>query len=586
MDAEGNPIGQCDRRILRWFVERMSVELVTQIYEVPEQVTGLEVTGSSISTITIQWRTPSNTECLQGYLVCWSLVDGDENGCVTQTRHEHATRNLTGLTQCGRYSISVTVVSSSNDYSEATNTTAFSNPPLRRVSNVRALETSSTSFLVEWDLLTEDTECLEDYAMCWEMTGTFLNNCSSHPLDLTPAMNFTGLENCANYTFTVTARDESGESVANTIWAILSLTPGNVSSLETSSVGPSVLATWTPPSYRPRCVMQYEICWGSSPGNQTCAVQESSVTTFEITELTPCSEYVVGVRALGKPDNSSQWRVPTVNYECVQRYIVCWRSSRDRTEGCLNTTNLEQVITGLTPCVNYSINITAVGAIGISRASQMSAHTRSQDGCVTQTRATKRAPIPGLMSCVNYIVDVTTGDILGDSNTRAAPVVMDTTLTQDKPAIQNLSLSRDSEGNITVTWHPLVEGMMCVRSYNVCWEKQSQPEDNQCLELPSSENHLTISGLHSGATYTVEVSAVLVTGETSEIIREDIPISATVPVWPRRLYTPKGGPVRGKTGRFSAHVLWSEEGHVYTDNAKENRLIWPTATDSRFIYYR
>nr|CAD7579538.1 unnamed protein product [Timema californicum] len=45
------------------------------------------------------------------------------------------------------------------------------------------------------------------------------------------------------------------------------------------------------------------------------------------------------------------------------------------------------------------------------------------------------------------------------------------------------------------------------------------------MELPSSEDHLTISGLHSGTTYTVEVSADLVTGETSEIIREDIPIS-------------------------------------------------------------
>nr|CAD7204170.1 unnamed protein product [Timema douglasi] len=607
---------------------------------IPEQVTGLETTGTSISTITIQWRTPSNTECLQGYLVCWSLVDGDENGCVMQTRHEHATRNLTGLTQCGRYSISVTVVSSSDDYSEATNVTAFSStvhfvaplgvsvvdtsssssfnvhvgPPLRRVSNVRASETSSTSFLLEWDFLTEDTECLEDYAVCWEITGTFLNNCSSHPLDLAPEMNFTGLENCAPYTFTVTARDKSGESAANTIKAtlrtetrVLPLTPGNVSSVETSSVGSSVITTWTPPSYRPQCVMQYEICWASSPGNQTCAVQENSVTTFEITELTPCSEYVVGVRALGQPDNSSrvnttantgefdkppvpdvpnhlhvnyaetdllnvQWRVPTVNYECVQWYIVCWRSSEGRTEGCLNTTNLEQVITGLTPCANYSINITAVGAIGVSRASQMSAHTRSQalgelsylvpiDGCMTQTRTT----IPGLMSCGNYVVDVTTGDSLGDSrrvlslHRVGAWVVTDYSLTQavaltkpgveglklaeaaqlsprkveslflsclrnsaqgnvtgisDKPAIQNVSLSRDSEGNITVTWHPLVEEMVCVRSYNVCWEQQSQPEDSQCLELPSSEDHLTISGLHSGTTYTVEVSAVLVTGET------------------------------------------------------------------------
>ncbi|CAG2067329.1 unnamed protein product, partial [Timema podura] len=245
-----------------------------------------------------------------------------------------------------------------------------------------------------------------------------------------------------------------------------------------------------------------------------------------------------------------QWRVPTVNYECVQGYIVCWRSSGDQTEGCLNTTNLEQVITGLTPCMNYSINITAVGVIGASQTAHMSARTRSQafndisilevkssnsttlevewkaptknsecvqeykvcwigqetgeEGCTIQTRAITKATITGLTSCVNYTVNVTAGGDLKNSSVVSMPVMTNSTLIQDKPAIQNLSLSMDSESNITVTWHPLAEGMMCVRSYNVCWEQQSQPEDSQCLELPSSEDHLTISGLHSGTTYTVE----------------------------------------------------------------------------------
>nr|CAD7450024.1 unnamed protein product [Timema bartmani] len=467
------------------------------------------------------------------------------------------------------------------------------------------------------------------------------------------------------------------------------MTPGKVSSLETQSVGPSVLVTWTPPSELSWCVA-YEICWGSSPDDQNCTVQESSVTTLNITELTPCGEYVVGVRSLGQPGNSSQvntnvtaapkparnlnfpfvnstfievdweapadqsdcidyyqvcltvsgetacanqtrdstttsypelrpctshsvdviawtegarssviseqvntnneapdvptnlhvnyaevdkvnleWHAPVANHECVERYVVCWKG--EQTESCDNSTDIQDLITGLAPCGEYSLNVTAVGAAGSSETSHLVARTRTQafndisnlevkssnsttleveweaptnnsecvqeykvcwigqetgeESCTIQTRDIAKATITGLISCVNYTVNVTARGVLKNSNAVSMPVMTNSTLIQDKPAIQNLSLSRDSESNITVTWHPLVEGMMCVRSYNVCWEQQSQPEDIQCLELPSSEDHLTISGLHSGTTYTVEVSAVLVTGEISEIIREDIPIS-------------------------------------------------------------
>nr|CAD7267391.1 unnamed protein product [Timema shepardi] len=83
----------------------------------------VSVSGSMIS---IQWRAPSDTDCLEGYQVCWSLADESQSNCVAQSRHEHATANITGLSPCTSYVINVTSVGSSGDYSQAVGITATS----------------------------------------------------------------------------------------------------------------------------------------------------------------------------------------------------------------------------------------------------------------------------------------------------------------------------------------------------------------------------------------------------------------------------------------------------------------------------
>nr|CAD7616154.1 unnamed protein product [Timema genevievae] len=199
---------------------------------------------------------------------------------------------------------------------------------------------------------------------------------------------------CANYTFTLTASGVRGESAGSTASAIISLTPDSISSLETRSVGPSVIVTWTPPSEHPRCAEQYEICWEASPDDWNCTVQDSSVTTLDITDLNYCSEYLVGVRALGRPNNSSQvngtattgpegvsqlqavnisvssiavqWEPPS-NTECLEEYQVCWSLADGTQSNCTTQTRHEQVttnITELTVCTNYIINVTSVGSSG------------------------------------------------------------------------------------------------------------------------------------------------------------------------------------------------------------------------------
>nr|CAD7411865.1 unnamed protein product [Timema cristinae] len=345
-------------------------------------------------------------------------------------------------------------------------------------------------------------------------------------------------------------------------------------------------ADWEAPADQSDCIDYYQVCMTVS-GGTACVNQTLDNPTTSYPELRPCTLHTVDVTAWTEGARSSviSAQVNThnevANHECVEWYEVCWKG--EQIESCNNSTDIQDfitgltpcgefqdLITGLTPCGEYSANVTAVGAAGSSVTSHLVVHTRNigqetgEKGCTTQTRAITKATITGLISCVNYTVNVTAGGVLKNSNAVSTPVMTNSTLMQDKPAIQNLSLSRDSEGNITVTWHPLVEGMMCVRSYNVCWEKQSQPEDNQCLELPSSENHLTISGLHSGATYTVEVSAVLVTGETSEIIREDIPISGIAlkkDFQPKLLRGDHGGGLTSFPGRFKLAATLS-----HTDN--------------------
>nr|CAD7259455.1 unnamed protein product [Timema shepardi] len=224
----------------------------------PQKMKRVQIWSSSVSNITAIWTLPSHTQCLQGIQVCLSPRDGNQSNCTIQSSHSHAAWTFTELTPCSHYIVNVTLISLSGEYSEAVTASAVSGtalntssssihnvdvpclavstisnhdvnvdvgvpclaPALSKVNNFRAV-TSSSSIQLDWEAPTEGTECLEEYSVCWKITGDSTTNCTSQSVDLPPSLNLTEPEICANYTFTLTASGARGESAGTTASAII-----------------------------------------------------------------------------------------------------------------------------------------------------------------------------------------------------------------------------------------------------------------------------------------------------------------------------------------------------------------------------
>nr|CAD7451240.1 unnamed protein product [Timema bartmani] len=273
---------------------------------------------------------------------------------------------------------------------------------------------NATSIVAEWEAPSDQSECLDYYQACLVVAGKTV--CVNQTRDITTAY-IPDLRSCTSYAVDITAWTDGArssvlsEQVDTTAADSVNARQGSleVRSAADEANGTPHIHEVTDKTDSKRTVLQsllLEMC-ASNRYSAQHPVPRPLIHHYD--RVNPHFSAIQGINPKGPqliPDVPNhlhvnyaetgllnvQWRVPTVNYECVQGYIVCWRSSGDQAEGCLNTTNLEQVITGLTPCTNYSINITAVGAIGASQTAHMSAHTRSQ-GKSTKRDVNRASPL-------------------------------------------------------------------------------------------------------------------------------------------------------------------------------------------------
>nr|CAD7204174.1 unnamed protein product [Timema douglasi] len=373
----------------------------------PEGVSRLKAVNNSVSSIAVQWEPPSNTDCLEEYQVCWSLADGTQSNCTTQTIQELETMNITGLTGCTNYIINVTSVGPSSDYSETVSiatSTVLSKQFLlqyhlapQRVKRVQVYSAYATNITVVWQLPSH-TQCLQGLRVCLSPRDGNQSDCTIQSSHAHAAWTFTELTPCSSYLISVATVGSSGDySEAVTVSA------ESACDLQDHGMRLGSLASFLTNQYPPKCVEQYEICWGSSQDDQNCTVQDSSFTTLDITELTYCSEYLAWVTTLRRPGNS--------------RRVNAAATVGPRPAHNLTFLSAVEAANAAVDCVDYyRVCLKVIG---------------DEMVCVSQMRDGTIVRIPDLLSCTSYTFNATARtegggrSVLSEQvNTRAAEMLL------------------------------------------------------------------------------------------------------------------------------------------------------------------
>nr|CAD7613461.1 unnamed protein product [Timema genevievae] len=273
--------------------------------------------------------------------------------------------------------------------------------PPERVKGVQVYSAYETNITVLW-LLPSHTQCLEGVQVCLSPRDGNQSDCAVQSSHAHAARTFTGLTPCSGYHISVTTVSSSGEySKAVTVSA------ESACDLRDHGLRLGSVANFLTNQYHHKCVEEYEICWGSFQDDEDCTVQDRSVTTLNITELTYCSEYLVGVTALRRPGNSSRVDA-TATFGS--------RPAHNPTFLFLNATSIEageEAANVAMDCIDYyQVCLKAIS---------------EETVCVGQTRDSTAVCVPDLLTCTSYTFDATAraeGDgrsvLSGQVNTRAA----------------------------------------------------------------------------------------------------------------------------------------------------------------------
>nr|CAD7430333.1 unnamed protein product [Timema monikensis] len=376
----------------------------------PDKVSRISEYSATISNITVQWRVPTHTQCLQGIQVCWSLEDGTQSECAMQSYRGHAARTLEVLNPCTKYTVNISSVSLSGELSEAAHATVLSGP--EKVSNLQVWKVSESTVTVMWEL-PNNTDCLKSSQVCWSLEDGTRSNCSKQTAHNPTNQTVTGLDPCTNYTVNATlvgTGDVFSEAVSTTTISA----SGKVTGLHvTSSSTSNISVQWGPPE-NSECLQGYQFCWSPHDGNQSeChSIKEQGNITRDLTELTTCGRYNISVSTFSDPNkfsdpvnitalagpllsrvnnlqavktsgNSIQvdWEPITGDTECLDGYSVCWGvegSSKIKCNSQALDLNTSVVFTNLVRCTTYSATVRVEGSGEQGEAATTSAIIRSE----------------------------------------------------------------------------------------------------------------------------------------------------------------------------------------------------------------
>ncbi|XP_045609992.2 tyrosine-protein phosphatase Lar-like [Procambarus clarkii] len=180
----------------------------------PDPVSDLQVTDVDTNELTISFEPPeTNRHCVKDYDI--EVVDLDQPELASRRVSAAVQYLITGLEACTNYLIMVRVVSpggNASAWQEVNNRTLDAIPSAPQ--NLAMTEATTSSISLQWYQPDTNSRCASEYILTWEDSEGNPGgpDTITDPTSLSVTYTVEGLMACIDYTFTLVAESEAGES--------------------------------------------------------------------------------------------------------------------------------------------------------------------------------------------------------------------------------------------------------------------------------------------------------------------------------------------------------------------------------------
>ncbi len=259
----------------------------------PSQPSSVTATAG-IRSASLSWTAPNNNgSAISGYTVTVSSSNGGSLGTVGTISGTSC--NITGLTNGGIYTFSVTATNGAGTSAAGTsNTISLASPP-NAPSSINATAGIRSASL-SWTAPDNNGSAITSYTVTVSSSnggslGTVVTISGT-------SCTVTGLTNGGIYTFSVTATNGAGTSTAGTSNTISLASPPNAPTSVTATAGiGSASLSWPAPNDNGSAITSYTVTVSSSNGGSLGTVVTISGTSCTVTGLTNGGIYTFSVTA-------------------------------------------------------------------------------------------------------------------------------------------------------------------------------------------------------------------------------------------------------------------------------------------------
>ena len=351
---------------------------------------------AGIRSASLSWSAPNdNGSAISGYTVTVSSSNGGSLGTIGTISGTSC--NITGLTNGGIYTFSVTATNGAGTSAAGTsNTISLASPP-NAPSSINATAGIRSASL-SWTAPDNNGSAITSYTV----TVSSSNGGSLGTVGTVTgtSCNITGLTDGKTYTFFVTATNGAGTSTTGTSNTITIASVPGAPTLVTASAGiRSASLSWTAPNDNGSDITSYTVIVASPNGGLLGTVGTITGTSCTVTGLTNggiYSFFVIATNGAGSSDAGSSnsvtladvpssptnviatagirsaslsWGAATPNGSNITGYTVTVSSSNGGSLGTVGTiSGTTCSITGLSDGKNYTFSVTATNAAGTGAA--------------------------------------------------------------------------------------------------------------------------------------------------------------------------------------------------------------------------